>query len=73
MTTTIRCIISILLLLLLVAVSANAQTQYVVDTKTTLLVRTGPGKSYNQLGQTETQAEINPLQNIRTALSLRIL
>lgn len=59
MTTTIRCIISILLLLLLVAVSANAQTQYVVDTKTTLLVRTGPGKSYNQLGQLKSGETVN--------------
>lgn len=59
MTTAIRYIISIVLLLLLVTVSAHGQTPYVVDAKTTLLVRTGPGKSYSQLGQLRRGETIN--------------
>lgn len=59
MTTTTKYIIPLILILLLVAVYANGQTPYVVDTKTTLLVRTGPGKSNSQLGRLKNGETIN--------------
>ena len=59
MTTTTRYIIPIILILLLVTFFANGQTQYIVDTKTTLLVRTGPGTSNSQFGRLKNGETIN--------------